>query len=985
MKKIICILIILLKIFFFYNYALAQENSNLEKFEVIQDEFLKLYNEKNFDEALTISTLYLELAEKVFDGLQIERAVAYYNVSALLIDASYYEKAKSNLKKSLDISKIINDFYLKNSENAKLISKEEKENLLFFYSKVTIALGLVHEKTNEFEISLDYYEQSFHILHLLNQNMAEDKKEKLNYNFFVYYNNTGNLYSMMGNYEEAEYRLNEALYMYETIFGNEHVYLVSPLNSLGLNFLRQHKPEEAENVFLRANQIIVRRIENNPDEIQNLNYHLAKNLKNLSGAYQLMADNLILKNADSKIVDEYFLKSLSYAELALEIEIDLYGERHGSLANSYTNLAYLYTMLKEVEKSLSYSNKAVELYKYVYGTEMHMDVASAYSNLGNLYTVAFNDLKKAEFFYKKALDISKNVLAADHNTLLTMYGNMASVKRDQGDIKSQIAYLEEANKVFYSRLNRNHYSVEKKTDNEMNMAYSYLTEYIHAVTKYTRLHRDEISDIQLVELVNKAFKAHQLAKESKAARALALSSSRFSASNNKIKTILKKIQNNEILRTDLEDELSDILQLSNENRDLKRVNDIRDTLQLLKTENDNGTYLLNKQFPSFVNYTAPSSLEVTKATQLVKDDHMLVSYHIGEDKLTTFIIAKGSFYLLESEISKEKLISLVKQIRKFTDPSNLFDDYNYDLAHYLFQTLFPFPDSFWEGVNHLILVPTGPLLSLPFATLVTNQDNSSYEKANWLIKKVSISYLPSISSLDFFKEKEKREFNANFVGIGDPILSNYTVDTLRGSFNQIMQLRNFSSLPETREELKKIAKSLNQSDESLYLGDRARESIVKNIDYSKKNIVMFATHGVLSGEITNIYEPALILTPPHEISDEDDGVLTASEIMGLELNADWVLLSACNTAAGDKPNAEGLSGLAKAFFYAGSKSLLVSQWYVESKSAVTLTTGIFNEIKISPEITKAKALQNSILNLIQNTNYSHPFFWAPFILVGDGI
>ena len=103
------------------------------------------------------------------------------------------------------------------------------------------------------------------------------------------------------------------------------------------------------------------------------------------------------------------------------------------------------------------------------------------------------------------------------------------------------------------------------------------------------------------------------------------------------------------------------------------------------------------------------------------------------------------------------------------------------------------------------------------------------------------------------------------------------------------------------------------------------------MDLSDYRILAFATHGLVSGEMKGLAEPALVFTPPESGTEADDGLLTASEIATLELDADWVILSACNTAAADgTPGAEGLSGMAKAFFYAGARALLVSHWSVNS-------------------------------------------------------
>ena len=130
-----------------------------------------------------------------------------------------------------------------------------------------------------------------------------------------------------------------------------------------------------------------------------------------------------------------------------------------------------------------------------------------------------------------------------------------------------------------------------------------------------------------------------------------------------------------------------------------------------------------------------------------------------------------------------------------------------------------------------------------------------------------------------------------------------------------------------------------------------------------------------------------MLTPPGEATVEDDGLLTASEIAQLKLDADLVILSACNTASGGKPGAEALSGLAKAFFYAGSRALLVSHWSVASDATIALTTKMFEELKTDPIIGRSEALRRSMMAMATNDNhphFAHPAFWAPFVVVGEG-
>ncbi|MFZ1108646.1 MAG: CHAT domain-containing protein [Rhodomicrobium sp.] len=213
----------------------------------------------------------------------------------------------------------------------------------------------------------------------------------------------------------------------------------------------------------------------------------------------------------------------------------------------------------------------------------------------------------------------------------------------------------------------------------------------------------------------------------------------------------------------------------------------------------------------------------------------------------------------------------------------------------------------------------------------------------------------------------------------------------------VEDLRRQPPLPETADELCAVARGLGAPEAGLgkavYLGERATVRKVKALsasgDLARARVVHFATHGLLAGE-TALFakakaEPALLLTPPAEASEEDNGLLTASEVAQLNLNADWVVMSACNTAGGSAEGAEALSGLARAFFYAGARSLLVSHWAVDSEAAVAITTGAVNAMKANPKIGRAEALRSAEAALIaRGGRFAHPSVWAPFVLVGNG-
>jgi CHAT domain-containing protein len=193
-----------------------------------------------------------------------------------------------------------------------------------------------------------------------------------------------------------------------------------------------------------------------------------------------------------------------------------------------------------------------------------------------------------------------------------------------------------------------------------------------------------------------------------------------------------------------------------------------------------------------------------------------------------------------------------------------------------------------------------------------------------------------------------------------------------------------------------VGRSLGASEENILLGAGASEDALKSLSETGRladfAIVHFATHGALSGQVKGFAEPGLILTPPAagsgdaKILQRDDGYLTISEIASLKLDADWIILSACNTAGAAQRSGEALSGMARAFFFAGARALLVSHWEVSSEAAVKLTTRAFAELKSNPGIGRSEAFRRSIRSLIENGAHfdAHPSQWAPFIVVGEG-
>jgi CHAT domain-containing protein len=329
--------------------------------------------------------------------------------------------------------------------------------------------------------------------------------------------------------------------------------------------------------------------------------------------------------------------------------------------------------------------------------------------------------------------------------------------------------------------------------------------------------------------------------------------------------------------------------------------------------------------------------------------------------------------------------------------------FDLNLAYQFYQQLLGPLDAALTGVNHLVMVPAGALLSLPPALLLRRPPAGAndYRNAPWLVRDMALSILPSIAALGQLREDIKpSQASRPFIGFGDPDFSGGAVE--RGAGTVLHQLesecqnnngqvdpdmvRALGELPETADELYALAKVLGAPPDSVHLRDQARVADVRAANLQDYRVIAFATHALLPGEVDCLPEPALALTPPAQPDAAEDGLLDASDVAALQLDADWVLLSACNTGGrGGELGGESLSGLATAFFYAGARALLVTHWAVFSEPTVTLTTGTFRRYAGAPGRGRAEALRQTQLGMIDNPDTSHPVFWGAFTLVGNDV
>lgn len=440
--------------------------------------------------------------------------------------------------------------------------------------------------------------------------------------------------------------------------------------------------------------------------------------------------------------------------------------------------------------------------------------------------------------------------------------------------------------------------------------------------------------------------------------------------------------------------------------DSERNSDLEQNLsQQVKLASANADELAAKvrqNYPQYADLTDPGPASLSAVQSQLSSDEALISFIIGDNSSYALVIRHGSFAAVPLDIGADTLAGDVSDLRSaFVPALGRLPEFSLKNSYALYQSLFQPIEAKLDGVHHLIVVPTAALSSLPLALLVSQPPATEhdYSHAAWLIRRYAISEMPSPRALVSLHSEAANHAPAPraFLGLGDPefkgaggIAGVKALADLTGACRQAGPapadlLRALPPLPGTGAEVQTVASRIGGSSDTVLLGGQATEANLRAQALDQYAVVYFATHGILPGEMHCEGEPALALSPPASTasSTNSDGILAASEIAQLHLNADLVVLSACNTASSsDGMGGGALEGLSDAFFAAGARAVLASHWEVPSSATVTLMTGVFDRSNRARGL--AEALRQSQLALIENDSTAHPFNWAAFTLIGDG-
>lgn len=796
-------------------------------------------------------------------------------------------------------------------------------------------------------------------------------------------------------YAEADPLFKRALAICEKIVGPAHECDAMTLNNMGNAYTEMGRYEEAEAVYKRS--LAIR------EKLQGRNhFNVGQSLSNLAD----------LHNAQGRYEEAVplYKRSIGIQERAagtddVLVALGLYGL--GLAYNSQRRYAEAEPLLR----------RAVAIREQTLGAE-HPDVASALHALARSCAGQSRN-PEATALFTRSLDLRQRMLGGNHPDTASSLRGLGAHELNQGLWQPAYDHLRRAVIIQADRTRTNTGDVAALAglQSEQRDSYAHLASAAWRLGQEQQRGRDALS--------RDTFEAAQWATRGSSASALGQMAVRFAAGRSELAARIREIQDATRILESREKALT--LALSERtNRDETRVAELRRSAATSQAHLARLTQSLERDFPAFSELSRPKPMSVPDVQHLLNADEAMLAYLVGDAETFLWAITRDRFQWLRLDIGNNALsekIGLLRTGLGNEDPQQAMAhgrSFDLGLAHELYSVLLKPASELINDKRHLIVVPAAALTSLPFQLLVgqapplprpLSTQLMAYRDAGWLVRKHAITVLPSVSSLNALRVLAKTSATGKpLAGFGDPVfaqpvpqqasapsglqnsqvrdrkLRGYTAYWRGGAADLALLARGLSPLPETAAELKAVANALGPNSD-LYLRQDATEAAVKQAPLSDYRVIYFATHGLVAGEVRGLAEPALALTLPRQASELDDGLLTSSEVAQLRLNADWVVLSACNTAAGDKPGAEALSGLARAFFYAGARALLVSHWRVDSDAATRLSVGTFEALRKDPSIGRAEALRRAMLAYIDDKSNpwnAYPDFWAPFSLVGEG-
>jgi CHAT domain-containing protein len=787
-------------------------------------------------------------------------------------------------------------------------------------------------------------------------------------------NNLGQAYAGQGRDDLAEPLYKRSIALMEKSLGLDNALVATELTNLAALYQRQSRFAEAEPLFKRALAVREKSLSReHPDVGQALN-----NLATLYVRQQRQAE-----------AEPLFQRALAIYQKAA-------GPEHPAVATVLNNIGQVDRDLDRDADAEAPIKRSLAIREKALGAD-HPDVARSLNNLAGLYEHQ-QRYADAEPLYRRALAIRERALGPDHPDVATSTSNLA--------------YF-----LFVSGRTADALPLAEKTLANDRAQLRVVLPILFAARQQSLLRQDKALD--------EALAAIQRGTQSSAASAVNKLAVRLAAGSDRLAELVRKDQDLGTESEALDKAIIAAVSKPSAQRDVASEQRSRARIAAIASERAGLQKTLAVEFPDYASLSNPLPLTAKDVQPLLSADEAMVLYSVVDKRSYVIAITREGADWKEIPLGADVLARKVTAFRRGLDvgkardgsgKSGLFD---LALANELYVSLLGPVEALIRDKSSLLTVPVGALTALPFHLLVTETPQAAipetlegYRGAAWLLRRQAVSVLPSMVSLKSLRAFARKDQGVKpMTGFGDPVFNPaegrpsdrraasgqvaarsiatiaYT-DFWRGAgVDRTRLAQALPQLPDTADELSAVAKDVGAAAADIHLGRDASEATLKRTPLAQYSIIYFATHGLVAGDIKGVGEPSLALSIPDQPSELDDGLLTASEVAQLKLNADWVVLSACNTIAGDKPGAEALSGLARAFFYAGARALLVSHWAVDSEAATRLTTSTFDLLKNEPKIGRAEALRRAMLAYVDDTSSprnAYPAMWGPFALIGEG-
>jgi len=848
---------------------------------------------------------------------------------------------------------------------------------LFFHG-IVFSQNLKSEiKKADSLISITEYDQAEAILNTLANKGTEFEKA-------ITQTSKGFLYLNKGRYELALENLQQALNRFQASGKKGTAEEAKCLSTIGLVYGSTRKYKQAEENHLMALQIRERIFGKDSEEV--------------AASYNDLG--LIYFETDPD-------KSLEYLEKALVTYKKIHGDNHPKIAIASTNIGFAYRKLELFGDAIVNFENANKLWEKIYPNG-HPNQALVLSYLGQTYSL-MKDSKTALGYYEKSLALYKKSYGEKHPDIANAYNQLGILKLDQQNYKEALINFQKAiianvpynipyfssedlkrnpsikeyyngNGLLYSlrykakSLESQYYGATLKID-DLELALSCLHTCDSLIDDIRQNSSDESDKMALGEIANEVYEdavriAHAMSEVSFEARPLKEKAFYF-AEKSKSAVLQESIADAQAksfsgIPTELLDEeknlkstitlLSQKLSLKPEANEEKKL---REELFSLNQKYHAFIKRLEKEYPNYYNLKFNQSTPtVSDLQQSLNEETGIISFFVAEEskRIYQFIITKKQFKINNLTLPED----FDKVVRGFNNSLfySDFDTYK-KTALALSKVLIPKLNA---SINQVVIVPSGRLGTVPFEALPLNIKRiTDFTNAEFLINKYSVSYEFSTTLMVQMNGTLSRSGEAS-IYLCAPV--------------QFPDKDNLSELPGTEAEVNTIAGLFGNTARVAKFQD-ANETSLKKSDLSNYNYLHFATHGVVDEtepELSRIFLNG---------SKQDDGNLFSGEIFNLQLKADLAVLSACQTGLGKFSKGEGVIGLSRALTYAGAKSIIVSFWSVSDESTSELMTAFYKTILQHKNENFPRALREAKLQLIKNQKFSAPYYWAPFILIGD--